>query len=106
MDPHAAGRTARSLEILNRTVMVATHPEHTEQDTADIIHNIGVAARVVLGGMKYEKPVLVTDQVLADLGTEILIDLDDLRGGQQRQARDQRRCVRGSSGSRSGWPRC
>jgi len=42
---------ARSLEILNRTVMVATHPEHTEQETADIIHNINVAARVALGGM-------------------------------------------------------
>ena len=42
---------ARSLEILNRTVMVATHPEHSEQETADIIHNIGVAARVALGGL-------------------------------------------------------
>ncbi|SRR5579871_2567305 len=28
---------------------------------------LGVGHRVVLGGMKYEKPVLVTDQVLADL---------------------------------------
>ncbi len=42
---------ARSLEILNRTVMVATHPAHAEQDTADIIHNIGIAARVALGGL-------------------------------------------------------
>ncbi len=42
---------ARSLEILNRTVMVATHPEHTEAEIADIVHNIGVAARVVLGGL-------------------------------------------------------
>jgi hypothetical protein len=40
---------ARSLEILDRTVMVATHPGHTPQETADIIHNIGVAARVALG---------------------------------------------------------
>jgi len=46
---------ARSLEILNRTVMVATHPEHTEQETADIIHNINAAARVALGGMKLEE---------------------------------------------------
>jgi hypothetical protein len=46
---------ARSLEILNRTVMVATHPEHTEQETADIVHNINVAARVALGGMKLEE---------------------------------------------------
>ena len=42
---------ARSLEILNRTVMVATHPQHSAADIDDIIHNIGVAARVVLGGM-------------------------------------------------------
>ena len=46
---------ARSLEILNRTVMVATHPEHTEQEIADIIHNINVAARVALGGMPLEE---------------------------------------------------
>ena len=42
---------ARSLDILNRTVMVATNPEHSEKDVVDIIHNIGVAARVTLGGM-------------------------------------------------------
>ncbi|MBI1775760.1 MAG: aminotransferase class I/II-fold pyridoxal phosphate-dependent enzyme [Proteobacteria bacterium] len=42
---------ARSLEILNRTVMVATHPLHTERDVEDMIHNIGEAARVALGGM-------------------------------------------------------
>jgi len=41
---------ARSLEILNRTVMIATHPQHTAQETADIIHNVSVAARHVLGG--------------------------------------------------------
>jgi len=46
---------ARSLEILNRTVMVATHPEHGEQEIADIIHNIGVAARVALGGLPPEE---------------------------------------------------
>jgi dTDP-4-amino-4,6-dideoxygalactose transaminase len=41
----------RSLDILNRTVMVPTHPLHGEQEIGDIIHNIGVAARVALGGM-------------------------------------------------------
>ena len=46
---------ARSLDILNRTVMVATHPLHTPQDVADTIHNIGVAARVALGGMSPEE---------------------------------------------------
>jgi hypothetical protein len=42
---------ARSLAILNRTVMVPTHPLHSQQDTDDILHNISVAARVVLAGM-------------------------------------------------------
>jgi dTDP-4-amino-4,6-dideoxygalactose transaminase len=42
---------ARSLEILNRTVMVPTHPLHSQRDIDDIVHNIGVAARVALGGM-------------------------------------------------------
>jgi dTDP-4-amino-4,6-dideoxygalactose transaminase len=42
---------ARSLEILDRTVMVAMHPLHTERNIADIIHNINEAARVALGGM-------------------------------------------------------
>ena len=42
---------ARSLDILNRTVMVGTHPLHTEQETADIVHNIGEAARVVFAGL-------------------------------------------------------
>ncbi len=48
---YAKDLCARSLEILNRTVMVATHLEHGEQEIADIIHNIGVAARVALGGL-------------------------------------------------------
>jgi dTDP-4-amino-4,6-dideoxygalactose transaminase len=42
---------ARTLKILGRTVMVATHPSHTSEDTADIIHNIGVAAHVALAGV-------------------------------------------------------
>jgi hypothetical protein len=42
---------ARSLDILNRTVMVPMHPNHTAQEVDDIIHNIGVAARVALAGM-------------------------------------------------------
>jgi dTDP-4-amino-4,6-dideoxygalactose transaminase len=40
-----------SLQILNRTVMIATHPLHSEQDVADIVHNIGEAARVVFAGL-------------------------------------------------------
>jgi hypothetical protein len=42
---------ARSLEILNRTVMVATHPEHGQRDVDDIIHMMGIAARVVFAGL-------------------------------------------------------
>ena len=45
----------RSLEVLNRMVMVPTHPLHTAQETADTIHNIEVAARVALGGMSREE---------------------------------------------------
>ena len=40
---------ARSLAILNRTVMVPTSPLHGDQEVEDMIHNIGVAARVALG---------------------------------------------------------
>lgn len=46
---------AGSLAILDRTVMVATHPRHTEQEIADTIHNIGVAARVALAGLSPEE---------------------------------------------------
>ena len=46
---------ARSLDILNRTVMVAMHPQHSQSDIDDIVHNIRTAARVVLGGMAIEE---------------------------------------------------
>jgi dTDP-4-amino-4,6-dideoxygalactose transaminase len=46
---------AGSLDILNRTVMVATHPQHSSRAISDMIHNIGIASRVVLGGMKLEE---------------------------------------------------
>ena len=46
---------ARSLDILNRTVMVPTNPAHSEQEIDAIIHNIEVAARVALGGMSAEE---------------------------------------------------
>jgi dTDP-4-amino-4,6-dideoxygalactose transaminase len=41
---------ARSLEILDRTVMIATHPDHTPEEIENTIHNIGVGARVALAG--------------------------------------------------------
>ena len=48
---YAKDMCARSLEILNRTVMVATHPQHMQEDVEDIVHNIATAARVALAGM-------------------------------------------------------
>ena len=45
---------ARSLDILNRTVMVPMHPNHTAVETDAIIHNIEVASRVALGGLEPE----------------------------------------------------
>ena len=41
---------AKSLDILDRTVMVATHPDHSGEEISNIIHNIGAAARVALAG--------------------------------------------------------
>jgi hypothetical protein len=41
----------RSLEILDRTVMVAMNPEHGPAEIDDMVHNIGVAARVALAGL-------------------------------------------------------
>jgi dTDP-4-amino-4,6-dideoxygalactose transaminase len=46
---------ARSLEILDRTVMVAMNPKHSPQEIGDMIHNIGIAARVALGGMPLDE---------------------------------------------------
>lgn len=40
---------AHSLDILYRTIMVPTDPEHSEAETDAIIHNIGVAAGVAAG---------------------------------------------------------
>jgi dTDP-4-amino-4,6-dideoxygalactose transaminase len=45
----------RSLAILNRTVMIPTHPEHTDRAIDDVIHNIATAARIALGGESIEK---------------------------------------------------
>lgn len=42
------GMCRDSLEILNRTVMVATSPLHTDEEVEAIIHNIDQAARVAL----------------------------------------------------------
>ena len=46
---------AGSLEILHRTVMVAMNPLHTADEISDMIHNLGVAARVALGGMPLDE---------------------------------------------------
>jgi dTDP-4-amino-4,6-dideoxygalactose transaminase len=57
---------ASSLDILNRTVMVATNPRHSDEEIADMIHDIGVAARVALGGMPIEE---------ADLRATVAVDV-------------------------------
>jgi dTDP-4-amino-4,6-dideoxygalactose transaminase len=41
---------AGSLDILNRTVMVPMHPNHSDAEIKAIIHNIEVASRAVLAG--------------------------------------------------------
>jgi dTDP-4-amino-4,6-dideoxygalactose transaminase len=46
---------ARSLDILNRTIMVPTNPSHSAEEIDAIIHNIEIAARVALGGMSREQ---------------------------------------------------
>jgi dTDP-4-amino-4,6-dideoxygalactose transaminase len=46
---------ARSLAILDRTILVPTHPLHTAEEIGDIIHNIKAATRVALGGLKREE---------------------------------------------------
>jgi dTDP-4-amino-4,6-dideoxygalactose transaminase len=46
---------SKSLEILDRTIMVATHPEHTAGEISDVIHNIGAAARIALGETPIEE---------------------------------------------------
>lgn len=45
----------RSLDILARTVMVPTHPRHTDGHIENTIHNIGVAARVALAGLPMDQ---------------------------------------------------
>jgi dTDP-4-amino-4,6-dideoxygalactose transaminase len=45
---------ARSLEILNRTILVPTHPLHTKENVENIVHNIKAATRVALGGVPSE----------------------------------------------------
>jgi dTDP-4-amino-4,6-dideoxygalactose transaminase len=42
---------AKSLDILDRTVMVPMHPEHSVEEISDIAHNISAAARVALAGL-------------------------------------------------------
>jgi dTDP-4-amino-4,6-dideoxygalactose transaminase len=45
---------AKSLEILDRTIMVATHPDHTPEEISDISHNVVEAARVALDAIPIE----------------------------------------------------
>jgi dTDP-4-amino-4,6-dideoxygalactose transaminase len=58
------GMCKGSLEILNRTVMVATNPLHSAQEVEDIIHNIDQAARVALENAAIEDVVLRNQQAV------------------------------------------
>ena len=51
---YAPDMCARSLEILNRTVMVPTHPEHGTREIEDTIHNINAAAHIALADLPTE----------------------------------------------------
>ena len=46
---YSKGMCQRSLDILNRTVLVPTDPEHTDAQTEQLISNIEAAARVAFG---------------------------------------------------------
>ncbi len=48
------GAWQRSLDVLDRTVMIAMHPLHSQRDIEDMVHNIGQAARVVFEGASPE----------------------------------------------------
>jgi len=48
----------RSLDILDRTVMVPMSPHHSAADIDDIIHNIGAAARMAFAGLSREDAAL------------------------------------------------
>lgn len=52
------GMCKDTLDIVNRTVMVATSPLHSEQEIDDMIHNIDQAARVALDHITVEDAVI------------------------------------------------
>ena len=79
---------ARSLDILNRTVMVATHPKHDEREIADITHNIGTAARVALGGLRAEEADIREVSPVDAQKFDIPID----RAPEERRETTSRRC--------------
>jgi dTDP-4-amino-4,6-dideoxygalactose transaminase len=49
------GMCKDTLDILNRTVMVATNPLHTDEEIEDTIHNIDQAARVALEDLSLDQ---------------------------------------------------
>jgi dTDP-4-amino-4,6-dideoxygalactose transaminase len=75
-----------SLEILNRTVMVPTNPDHTDQQINDMIHNIGVATRVALAGMSHaEADLRGTMEIDVQKFDSISRDRAEARGGHPTQ---------------------
>jgi dTDP-4-amino-4,6-dideoxygalactose transaminase len=64
---YSKGMCARSLEILNRTVMIPTHPEHSAREIEDIAHNVHAAASVALAARSIDE---VTFRQTAPLETQ------------------------------------
>ncbi|HKD47403.1 MAG TPA: DegT/DnrJ/EryC1/StrS family aminotransferase [Rhizomicrobium sp.] len=66
---------AKSLDILNRTILIPTHPEHTENEIENIIHNIKTAAAVALGQVSYHEASMrdmgLLDKVKYDMKEEV-----------------------------------
>lgn len=58
------GMCKESLEILDRTVMVATSPQHSDDEIEAIIHNIDQAARVALEDVAIDDVVLKNQQAV------------------------------------------
>ena len=53
-----------SLEILDRTIMIPTHPLHDQAEIDAIIHNINAAATVALGNVDADQVEIRTTQSL------------------------------------------
>jgi hypothetical protein len=63
-----------SLAILDRTVMVPTHPLHSGREIENIVHNIGAAARVSLAGAPLDEAEIRTAAPLDPQKFDLKVD--------------------------------